>query len=658
MKRYVFSLFLLGAWLLSAPFVHSQIIQFSGAPAASSCPAGVLDTFAASPGAWTVGYSVRKLRAAYGGSSLQLKRTSDSTTQDVGFTGCDLDTATATSFCGTATLAVTTTTARVAVPSGTTLGVINTGTTQAYFVAGNSSVNATTAGTFVWPGQAIELTIGANTHVAGITGSGTTSFLVTNCRVQTFYDQVNSNNAVQATTAKQPFYYPACSANGRSCLAWCAACGMAAADNASYKTANVHLFAIHKFGLGTTSTGTGKMLMGYPFDATSDEYTNRWAVMNEGQPDTMSVQENASSQQFVNAEGFGAAYRGTMYQYEYSTSDWTFKYFNTDFLTTPVGAAITYPNAVGLYYGMARTGAGNTLGGAAEALLASGTQTARSSISSNQATYFGVTAPQTSVTTADGFTYTPYYIGSYHAPCCTYLTINGRQYSYESAYTNYSFLNATNVKTSGTTSLGDMWRFSVRQWDAWGNQNTNRSELGNTASGETQALDTIYYGAYAMMVETGSDVVSTIGDGGQASWNILGQNHANSASVSLIAAPFYVTLSGTKLKLTKDDVVVWTSASGLVVFGTYNQIFFKIRKSTTGTTDIFDFYVDGVQVYTCSGACFATDTGALYWKFGIYRGDIGNIVGTQFIRYGNMQLTTTDISAQIATPLDPPTQHN
>lgn len=47
-------------------------------------------------GAW----SVRKLRSAYSGSCLRVRRSSDNTEQDIGFSGNDLDTSALTTFCG------------------------------------------------------------------------------------------------------------------------------------------------------------------------------------------------------------------------------------------------------------------------------------------------------------------------------------------------------------------------------------------------------------------------------------------------------------------------------------------------------------------------------------------------------------------------------
>jgi len=52
------------------------------------------------PGA-TAGYSVRKLSSSYTGAALRVRRSSDNTEQDIGFSGLDLDTTALTSFVGT-----------------------------------------------------------------------------------------------------------------------------------------------------------------------------------------------------------------------------------------------------------------------------------------------------------------------------------------------------------------------------------------------------------------------------------------------------------------------------------------------------------------------------------------------------------------------------
>jgi len=81
-----------------------QIFLIPGFGAPVTPPAPLLDTF---PGA-TVAYSLRKLRSAYTGSAIRVRRSSDNAEQDIGFSGNDFDTAALSSFVGAGNGFVTT----------------------------------------------------------------------------------------------------------------------------------------------------------------------------------------------------------------------------------------------------------------------------------------------------------------------------------------------------------------------------------------------------------------------------------------------------------------------------------------------------------------------------------------------------------------------
>jgi hypothetical protein len=68
---------------------------FTFLKAATAGPTLLLDAY---PGA-SMAYSVRKLRSAYAGSALRVRRSSDDAEQDIGFVGGDLDTSALTTFC-------------------------------------------------------------------------------------------------------------------------------------------------------------------------------------------------------------------------------------------------------------------------------------------------------------------------------------------------------------------------------------------------------------------------------------------------------------------------------------------------------------------------------------------------------------------------------
>lgn len=76
----------------------SRLFDFAtilSTPAASGPASLVLDSISAA-----AAFSVRKLRTAYAGSCLRVRRSSDSTEQDIGFSNNALDTSALTSFCG------------------------------------------------------------------------------------------------------------------------------------------------------------------------------------------------------------------------------------------------------------------------------------------------------------------------------------------------------------------------------------------------------------------------------------------------------------------------------------------------------------------------------------------------------------------------------
>lgn len=690
------------AWLLCLLLIvasaRAQIVQFSGAPVAApppTCSSSLVDAVPASPGSYTFGVStLRKIRAAYNGHILQLQRTSDNSTQEIDTgSGCSTDVATANSFCSTASLSVTSTSSRVALPSGSSIFVLNrdVGKAVVYVKLGNSSVVATTADTAYGVQMGQWVTVGANTNLAAITvagsgdGTGTNTVLLTNCGVSKLYDQISTNDAVQATQANQLAFFPTLY-NGLpgaigSGMPSGGTCKMTVADSATYKTAVVHIFASVQTGVPDATSGSTKLIVGYPNSSTSDGLTNRFGLSQQVDWDTLNLQTNASSTQFNNAEGFGAAFQTIPMVYDVSTAVGTVRYLNTSFATLTSTATVTY---VGLTNGLrlgaganSSEGCGNILYG--EVLLASATQTTPANVVNNMVTFASVALPTTSATTADGFTWTRNFIGGFapSPPNPGDETINGNPYASEGAWQLWSQWKATNVKTSGTTALGDYHRFEMRAADpVWGSGNSgNRQELDGFDHGSPLSLDTTYWIAYAFQLETGYSGVSSVGGG----WNIPGQMHDTTGGAHSIASNFYWQVWDNQLQLVQDDPsnpgctpfvdcqhVVWSSASNFVVAGTNIQIVFQVKKSTSGTTDVLNLWVNGgggvgSPTYSCSGSCFWNDTGQWYWKIGIYRGTfapINSIPNPQAWRYCNLQVTTSSLSAQVTTPLDPCTQHN
>lgn len=88
-------LIILFSWCLS---VSAQVIRANSYYVAKSdvvC-SNVLDTYTGA----IASYSLRKLRTAYSGSAIRVRRSSDNTEQDIGFSGCGLDTSALKSFVG------------------------------------------------------------------------------------------------------------------------------------------------------------------------------------------------------------------------------------------------------------------------------------------------------------------------------------------------------------------------------------------------------------------------------------------------------------------------------------------------------------------------------------------------------------------------------
>lgn len=672
-----FLAFILIVLALSISALNSQIVQFSGA---TLCSAGVLDTFAASPGAWTAAYSHRKLRLAYAGSAIQLQRSSDSTTLDVGFTGCSPNTSPTTSFCATQTLAAgTISSARVAYPSGTVIHVFNGGPNLVFYASGSGSVTATTASTVLNFRQGVNITVGADTNIAAIIGTGfgtdggagSATLFLTNCGVSKIYDQSGNSNDLTPITAglvNQMGYNPTGQGSLPLLFGCLSSCGLKAVDSATYKTATVNTFTVLTFGEDITTANFNYNGVGYPTTTTSSSQDFRWGLVNGALQDLLINNINGSAN--ANAEGFGGIWRGqNITQYDYSTNGITRWNGGTQFLNAGSGTP-SYPNAVGLYL-MGDAAGNGTPGTWAETLVASGTQTARDTISANQVSYWGITTG-TAATSArsnplsDGFDWNQIQLGSFGgSPKQTY-TLNGNVYNSESSWNNYTQWQCSNCSTSGGR-LGDLWRFQVTTSDVW--DGTNRSELDGAASAQF-SNGTTYWISYAVYVEAGTSYT--------ASWNIVGQMHAEGTAP--ICCVFNINLLSDQWVINTDNTntAVQTTryTSGTITRGQWYHFVFKVFVSTAGTTDTFDAWLDPVTsgtmshvVALTSGSYFGGNTSSTfsYWKYGNYR-ETAAIKPTLAIRYGNMQACAqgsdctakygvSDLSALSTTPLADPA-HN
>lgn len=649
------------------------------------CSSSILDANAASPGAWTWGGSLRKLLAAYAGSAVQLQRSSDSTTQDIGFNGCDPNTTTSTSFCTDATLTVGTTSSRVAFPTGTVIHIYNTGPSGVFYASGSSSVTATISSTPLPNNQGAVITVGANTNLAAIGGNGfglngsppAATVYLTNCGVSKIYDQTaNANHAVQATLAKQLGYVPASITGSKPVLAGCLTCGIKAPDAAVYKTTTVNTFSVLSFGEDFTTSNFNYVSIGYPNTGTSNSEDFRWGLINTASPDIMVPIINSTP--FTNdPEGFGGVWRGqnlTQYDSNFASGNISIRWNGgTVFFNTGSGATPTYPNAVGLYV-MGDAAGNGTPGTWVESIVASGTQTARNTVSANQVSYWSITtgtAASVALTNpvGDGWNFNQMQIGSF-APIGSDLTINGNAYATESSWNSYTEWQGTNGATSGGR-LGDLMRFQITGvFDNW--DGTNRSELDGASGAAQFANGVTYWVAYAVLIEPGTAYNS--------SWNINGQMHVVEGTSVCCA---FNTMSNTNSGCTDCwTVFTYNTNTGSQTSTTSNfsltrnrwyHFVYQVNVSTSGTADTFNVWLDTVtegtmvQIASHSGATlFGGNTANqhTYWKYGVYR-ETGASLPTFAIRYGNVQVCSSgtdctskygvsDLSALETTPLADP----
>jgi hypothetical protein len=685
MLRLFFALALIGL-----PPADAQIIQFSGATVATACSSGVIDAFPASPGAYTVAYTLRQSRAAYAGKAVQLQRSSDSTTLDIGFgSGCNPDTTSSAAFCSTATLTVgTTSSTRVAFPAGSVIHAFNQGPSGIFWAAGSSSVTATTASTALQSNQGVNITVGANTNIAALIGSGfgvnggsgSATLFLTNCGTSKVYDQSgNGLDAAQTTLADQLGYNPSCTSGGFPCLFGClSGCNLHVTDSATYKTATVETFTVMTFGEDITTSTTYYNGVGYPNTTSSNGSDFRWGLIDGGSPDIMTPIVNSAP--FTNnPEGFGGIWRGqnlTQYDYNASSSNISIRWNGgTVFFNTASGATPTYPNAVGLYI-MGDSAGNGTPGIFVEALVASGTQTARNSVSANQVSFWSIGAGTASSVAlsnplSDGFNWNQIQLGGFapNPPGSGAFTVNGNAFNSESSWNNYTQWACTNCATSGG-QLGDLYRFQVTFFDQW--QGTSRSEVDGASGGAQFTNGNTYWIAYAVYVEPGT-AYST-------SWNITGQMHA--AGTAAVCCVFDVNLQNDQFVLATFNATTGsqngspTFTSSTITRGVWYHFVFNVTVSTAGNADVFKVWCDCnsagtmAQVVNTTGASlFGGNTSSTfsYWKYGNYR-STGVVLPTFAIRYGNVQACSTgtdcttkygvsDLSALETTPLTNPA-HN
>lgn len=550
----------------------------------------------------TAAYSLRKLRSAYAGSAVQLQRASDNVTQDIGF-----------------------------LPHG------------------NFDIASAIA------------------FLSGTTGG-----------VRTWYDQSgNANNFVQTTAANQFQFvangspinpstvssYPVLrTKNTASNVSF-----MKAADSSTYKTAVVDCFFVANLNQQGGPGYNGGLVIGYPRTATSNTNGDfAWQFNISGS--TLTVQNYVAGSGFnnnsSNPNGFARAFYNYVYQYEFDSSTQGIYYNNHQFSTGSTGTNILYPNAVGLYIGADPTAAtvgALSLADYCEIIIFGASQSSanKASLAANQGSYYTIVDPPATISTyyngtaSDGFSWTPIYNFPGFVGVAEFSPVSSVLYVPEGAGNFWSLWKCNNINNSTA-----MWRMEVRTNDVpdYVSSSGERSELDGAINGNWPGNTTVQV-SYSLWVEPPGFPLAHP----PQSWNTLGQFHYGPA-ITFPPTSFSFNLFNNQLQAAVDNSVSPNPYTLALTPGQWYDIFFNIRMSTTGTTDILQLWVNGVQHINLAGAIFdnenATANAAVgYWKVGVYRGDIPT-VPTEAARYANLEVvdkSVTDISARIATPLAHPT---
>lgn len=280
----------------------------------------------------------------------------------------------------------------------------------------------------------------------------------------------------------------------------------------------------------------------------------------------------------------------------------------------------------------------------------------RSTLTSNLMSYFGCATPPASVSTyytgraSDGFVWAPQYnFPGWSSPVQAMLPVSSKNFFPESVGDYYSQWKCTNIN-NGTA----MWRFEVHSNDLpeYVSSTGERSELDDADGGWTGG-QTIHM-SYAMYVESpGFSPTTSWNAHGQYHYesdnfppasfyfNLFGNN----LSLSPDTSDGNPTLT---VPITPDTWYDIFIIHKLAATGTGTD---RLTIYVNGTKVVDNSALTFTQARANSNA------GKGYWKVGIYRGDVG-ISTVEAVRYANLEVTNsavTDISARILSPLAHPT---
>ena len=485
----------------------------------------------------------------------------------------------------------------------------------------------------------------------------------TTCWLNTWYDQSgNGNNCVQSTTSRQwqvivdadGKLSPGTSANGKGCEI---------ADNASYKTAQVHAFVVLNGDNSTDPGSSGEQqpqsIIGYMPTGTADSVA-RWGVAwyyydGDG---LIHITRNASGANPIKYYA-GQAYRRSKTSdftvWDHATFDQTVNVDVSHALAAnlvsaglPSNGNVTYPTAQVLMIGNNR-GYNNSYRGRMRAVVLYGTTRAdRQNISAYLRSTISLNFPSIPWTFAkDGFNWTANFLPTWNGDP---IDTNGLIWWHEFGGYDWSYAKAA---TSNNTELV---RFEVRPGDD-----------DTIVTGAERSERGAYLGTYGSEINTGSDfevfAQFKIESGAPQTgdWALTFQIHYDGG-----ASPDIMFLS-----LLNETFQVWTQRNGsetaqssAIPFSRNTWYAMRVSGhwSANGTSDTFKVWLGPnggtlSQITNVSGALFSTDTTGAYVKQGLYRGYPNANAGNLAIQVANHKasLTSGAYASYVATQPNLPT---
>jgi hypothetical protein len=216
------------------------------------------------------------------------------------------------------------------------------------------------------------------------------------------------------------------------------------------------------------------------------------------------------------------------------------------------------------------------------------------------------------------------------------LTIRGIPYVPEFAGRSWSIARAVNASS-------DLIRFEVRQGDQWeedtaSGENKERSEF----DGYKKRWDdgTEVWGAYSFNIEPGPAY--------RSDWTAIGQMHGSKTRSFHVHFKNETMTIYSEYRPDRGAAVATPRYSGTLARDVWHHVVFRLRQNAAGNGKL-DFWLDGNKLVDFTGPVGASGNQA-YWKYGIYRG-YGPIAAPFAIKYANMEVGTTDLSARITQPL-------